>query len=303
VLLRHSGFALALAIALGAHLAAQNAATPAPVGGCPPVPAEFHKCALEKAKTFTPPRTSTGKPNLEGFWRGRLSQAFSVEGVRGNEPLVGSKVMPWEIAPPMIVDPPDGKIPYQPWAVPIGRIGVNFNQYLDPRTACGSGGVPRLALQDANQILQPDGDAFIVWLHEDHHVQRMIAMDGRPALGTAIKVTNGDSRGRWDGNTLVIDSNNFNGYNWFDDSGNFYTDNVHIVERLTMIDRDTIHYEVRIEDPKVYTRPWTLAWAQVREKEAGFELLEEACREGQRDLDALMRTGIKFYFGDPWRGR
>ena len=307
MLLRHSAFALALALALalGAHLAAQNAAAPAPppVGGCPPVPAAFHKCALEKAKTFTPPRTRSGKPDLQGFWRGRLSQSFSVEGVRGDEPLVGSDVMPWEIAPPMVVDPPDGRIPYQPWAVPIGRIGVNYNQYLDPRTACGSGGVPRLALQDANQILQPDGDAFIVWLHEDHHVQRVIAMDGRPALGTAIKVTNGDSRGRWEGNTLVIDSNNFNGYNWFDDSGNFYTDNVHLVERLTMIDRDTIHYEVRVDDAKVYTRPWTLVWAQVREKEPGFELLEEACREGQRDLGELMRGGIKFYFDPPWRGR
>jgi len=246
---------------------------------------------------------ASGKPDLQGYWRGQLAQSFSVEGVSGNEPLVGSSVMPWEISPPMIVDPPDRKIPYQAWAVPIGRIGVNYHQYVDPRTACGSGGVPRLALQDASQILQPDGDQFLVWLHEDHHVQRVIAMNGRPPLGNDIKVTNGDSRGRWDGNTLVIDSANFNGYNWFDDSGNFYTDTVHIVERLTMIDRDTIHYEVRVEDPKVYTRPWTLVWALVREKEPGFELLEEACREGQRDLDTLLQSGMKYYFDKPWQGR
>jgi hypothetical protein len=226
-----------------------------------------------------------------------------MEGVSGSEPLVGDKVMPWTIAPPMIVDPPDGKIPYQPWAMPIGRIGVNYKTYVDPRTACGGAGVPRLAQQDANQILQPDGDRFVVWLFEDHHVQRVIAMDGRPPLGDAIKVTNGDSRGHWEGNTLVIDSKNFNGYNWLDDSGNFYMDSAHIVERLTMIDADTLHYEVRVDDAKEFTRPWTMAWAQVRETTPGFELLEEACREGQQDLDTLLQSGFKFYFGDPWRNR
>ena len=302
MLIRNSGVMLALAIVAGASLAAQDG-KPKTVGGCPAEPAAFHTCALEKAKTFTPPRTRSGKPDLQGYWRGQLAQSFSVEGVSGNEPLVGSSVMPWEISPPMIVDPPDRKIPYQAWAIPIGRIGVNYHEYVDPRTTCGSGGVPRLALQDASQILQPDGDQFLVWLHEDHHVQRVIAMNGRPPLGSDVKLTNGDSRGRWDGNTLVIDSANFNGYNWFDDSGNFYTDTAHIVERLTMVDRDTIHYEVRVEDPKVYTRPWTLVWALVREKEPGFELLEEACREGQRDLDTLLQSGMKFYFDKPWQRR
>jgi hypothetical protein len=303
VLMRHSALVLALAIIVVVPLTAQNAAAPKTVGGCPAQPAAFHTCALEKAKTFNPPRTPSGKPDLQGYWRGALAQSFSMEGVSGSEPQVHNAVMPWEIAPPMIVDPPDGKIPYQPWAVPIGRIGENHDKYLDPRTACGGAGVPRLAQQDANQILQPDGDQFVLWLFEDHHVQRIIAMDGRPLLGSNIKVTNGDSRGRWEGNTLVIDSNNFNGYNWLDDSGNFYTDTAHIVERLTMIDRDTIHYEVRAEDPKVYTRPWTMAWAQVRVKDPGFELLEEACREGEHDVEHLLQLGFKYYFGDTWRGR
>jgi hypothetical protein len=111
VLLRNSALGLALAVTAAATLAAQAPATPAPVGGCPAEPLAFHKCALEKAKTFNPPRTPSGKPDLQGYWRGQLSQSFSVEGVTGNEPLVGSRVMPWEKAPPMVVDPPDRKIP------------------------------------------------------------------------------------------------------------------------------------------------------------------------------------------------
>ena len=157
--------------------------------------------------------------------------------------------------------------------------------------------MPRLAQQDANQILQPDGDQFVVWLFEDHHVQRVIDMDGRPPLGDAIKVTNGDSRGHWEGNTLVVDSKNFNGYNWLDDSGNFYTDTVHVVERLTMIDRDTIHYEARLDDPKVYTRPWTMVSALIRNKDATFEIWEQACHEGNQSVEDQLHPGMQ-----PFRG-
>ena len=283
--------------------AGQGPGAAATVGGCPAEPLAFHTCALAKAKTFKPPQTSSGKPNLQGYWRSRLAQSFSVEGVSGSEPLVNDPVMPWALAPAMVVDPPDRKIPYQPWAASIGRIGENYTKYLDPRTACGSGGIPRLALQDANQILQPSTDDYVLWLFEDHHVQRVIAMNGRPPLGDAIKVTNGDSRGRWDGNTLVIDVTNLNGYTWFDDSGNFYTNAAHLVERLTLIDPDTIHYEVTVEDSKTYTRPWKLVWALVRQKQPGFELLEEACREGERDASRIRAGGYRYYFGESWRGR
>src|SRR5262249_55773342 len=144
------------------------------VGGCPPEPLAFHTCALAKAKTFNPPRTSRGKPNLQVYFRTRLAQAFSVEGASGSDPLGAAPVMPWALAPPMVVDPPDRKIPYQPWAASIGRIGENYYKYLDPRTGCAQAGVPRIAQQDPNQILQPPTDDYILWLFEDHHMQRVI---------------------------------------------------------------------------------------------------------------------------------
>jgi hypothetical protein len=209
----------------------------------------------------------------------------------------------WLPSPPEVVDPPDRKIPYQPWAAAIGRRGVNFKEYIDPRTTCSTAGIPRLALQDAGQILQPPTDDYVLWLHDDHHQYRVIAMGPRPAVGRGVKAWNGLSRGRWDGNTLVIETTNLNGYTWLDDAGNFYTDSARLTERLTMLNIDTMHYEVTIEDPTVYTRPWKVAWALIREKESGFQLIEEACREGERALGRIREQGAKFYFGIPWRYR
>jgi hypothetical protein len=76
---------------------------------------------------------------------------------------------------------------------------------------------------------------------------------------------------------------------WFDSAGDFLTDAAHVVERLTLIDPDTIHYQATIEDPNVFTGPWTIAAAVRRNKEPGFELLEESCREGESDLDHLRK--------------
>lgn len=305
--------ALALAIAGAAAPAAAQAPPPPPeltpptmpsaIAGCPGEPLAFHACAVPKARTFSPPRLPNGRPNFEGYWRSRLTQAFSVEGVAADDPLLKDPIMPWFVAPAEIVDPPERRIPYQPWAAAIGRRGVNFHEYIDPRTTCSTAGVPRLALQDAGQILQPPTDDHILWLHDDHHQFRVIAMGQRPAVGRNVQTWNGLSRGRWEGNTLVIETTNFNGHTWIDDAGNFYTSTARITERLTMVDVDNIHYETTIDDPTVYTRPWTLAWVLIREKEAGFELIEEACREGERALGRIREQGARYYYGIPWRYR
>ena len=302
------------AIAVVSSLAAQPAVAQVPgrggqapvsastsFGGCPADVLAFHKCALEKAQTFDPPRTPTGKPDMQGYWRHRLSMPFSVEAVTDAEPLTRDPIMPWSIDPGTIVDPPGRRIPYQPWAAEVGRKGQNFEQYIDPRTACATGGVPRAAVQGPSQLLQRED--YLVWLFEDHHAHRIIAMDGRPPVGENIKLYHGESRGRWEGNTLVIDVTNVNGYTWIDDAGNFHTDAVHMVERLTLIDPFTIHYEITLEDPKAYTRPWTMSWPMLRETDPGFQLLEEACWEGERDLPKFRELGFRYYFGDTWRSR
>jgi hypothetical protein len=107
----------------------------------------------------------------------------------------------------------------------------------------------------------------------------------------------GDSRGRWDGHTLEVEVANHNAKVWFDQAANFYTDAVHMVERFTLIDRDTMHYQVTVDDPAVYTRPWTMAFPLRRNTERGFRLLEEACHEGERNTDPLIKLGYKIYPG------
>jgi len=303
--LRSSSFVQARrSVAKATGAAAQGAQAPvgepASLGGCPADILAFYKCALDKAKTFNPPRMASGKPDLQGYWRSRLTLAFSVEGVSETEPLTRDPVTPWIVGPGEIVDPPDRKIPYQPWAAEIGRKGQNFQKYIDARTACGSGGVPRVVHQGPHQILQRED--YLVWLFEDHQVYRIIATNGQPHIGKDIKLWEGDAVGRWEGNTLVIDVTNVNGHNWLDDAGNFHTDAAHLVERLTMIDPDTIHYEITLEDPKVFTRPWTMAWPLTREA-PGFELLEEACQEGEHDMPKFLKLGFTYYFGAPWRSR
>src|SRR5437899_10832882 len=192
---RYAVLALALAVTAASAWAAAQQPTPGTVGGCPTEPLAFHLCALDKAKTFNPPRTPSGKPNLQGHYRARLAQSYSFEGVSGSEPQFGAKIMPWSLSPPMIVDPPDRKIPYQPCAASIGRVGENYYKYLDPRTGCAQAGVPRGVQQDPNQIQQPRTDDYILWLFEDHHMQRVINMNQRPPLGASIKLYNGYFRG------------------------------------------------------------------------------------------------------------
>jgi hypothetical protein len=97
----------------------------------------------------------------------------------------------------------------------------------------------------------------------------------------------GDSVGRWDGDTLVIDSDHFTDKTWLDMDGNFYSENGHVIERLTMLDANTIQYQATIEDPLVFTRPWTMQFLIQREMGPGYPILESACHEDNKDLEHI----------------
>ena len=191
-----------------------------------------------------------------------------------------------------IVDPPDGRIPYQPWAAAQAKI--YFDAHLDPPRAdlldpvarCVVQSVPRAMYQGEFEVFQPAG--YVVFLFARAHQYRIVPLDGRPPLGKEIQLYMGDSRARWDANTLVINSSNFNSKTWFDIVGSFHSEAMRVEERLTLTSADVIDYRVTISDPKVYTRPWTIAVSLRQIKDKGYEIIEEACHEGERSAEEIL---------------
>jgi hypothetical protein len=221
---------------------------------------------------FEPPRLADGRPNLQGIWQAASRAAFNVE-EHGPSRLGGPG------GASAIVDPADGKLPYLP-AARARAMENGEHRERDPVGWCHMHGVPRAMAPPFPMMIVQDG-AYVVMLFETEHGVRIIPTDGRPHLKDYWS-WQGDSRGRWEGDTLVIESRGFNGKTWLDQAGNFVDENLRVVERLTMTAADTITYEATVEDATVFSRPWTLRYP-LRRQAKEVELLEYACIEGERD--------------------
>ena len=284
--LRHIAATVLLLFATSSSAAGQ-AVAPRTAAGCPLEPLAFHQCAVPKAKAFTPPRTPDGQPDIHGYWE----RAFTSQDVE--EHTAGFGV---QAGPSLVVDTPDRRIPYQPWALAFrNRLPEKF---ISPLASCEPPGVPRDVIAPAaHEIVQTPG--YVLHLLEYSHSYRIIPTGGQPHPDGSVRLWQGSSRGHWEGNTLVVDVVNTNGLAWLDNAGNFVSDALHVVERFTLVDKDTIHYEARLDDPRVYTRPWTMVSALVRNKEPRFEIWEQACHEGNQSVNDLLRLGMKPYAGPP----
>ncbi len=226
-------------------------------------------------------RLPDGKPDLQGAWLqrtiGNSMSMYSIESTPGHPKTSIPRTAG------IVVDPPDGVIPYQPWARQK-EIDLSENHMVEESDAhCLLGGVPhQMYTPFGMRILQPPGYVVMTW--EFMHAYRIIPLDGRPHVAQNVKLFEGDSRGHWEGDTLVVDVTNQVGRTWLDQSANIHSDAIHVVERITPVDSNNLSYEATIDDSKAYTKPWKIAFSYSRILDPKFEHLEFACIEGEADV-------------------
>ena len=253
------------------------------------------RLAGDEAQRWNAPATPDGQPDMQGYWRqtnnvttysleqGEAHRAEHIK-ITGQRAATGKP----------IVDPPDGRIPYVPWAAKKFEYLVSVHEGpervvdLDPVARGFMEGVPRINLQTGFQILQTASQ--VVFLYEYGHHYRVVPIDNTPHLASDIKLWMGDSRGHWEGHTLVIDVTNNNGQAWFDQVGAFHGPALHVVERWTFAGNNELDYTATMDEAGVFARPWTLAMNYTREKEEGYEQLESAVWEGNKSVEFMMRS-------------
>jgi hypothetical protein len=170
----------------------------------------------------------------------------------------------------------DGQIPYKPEAVAMKKENGEHWVDRDPELKCYLPGIPRaMYMPYPLQITQSTNKIQMTFAFTN--AARTIHFD--PVDPPPDLTYMGFSKGRWEGNTLVVDVTEFNGRNWFDRAGNFHSDELHLVERFTPITKDAIRYEVTIEDPKTFTKPWKISMPLYRRLEPNMQLLEYRCIE------------------------
>ena len=201
----------------------------------------------------------------------------------------------------LVVDPPDGRVPVKPPAEAQRKYNLEHvadsYEYQSTWERCITRGVPAgmfpAGYNNAYQILQSPG--YVVIISEMIHEVRLIPID-RPHLPPNVRQWNGDSRGHWEGTTLVVDTTNYNGQGDIATSaatgrikGIHESEALHVVERFKRLDADTISYEVTINDPETYSAPWKVAMPLTRNP--SYRIYEYACHEGNQAMGDILRGG------------
>jgi hypothetical protein len=238
---------------------------------------------------YRAPRTADGKPNVNGIWQSLNEANWDIEGhsaAPGRVLALGAEDA--EVPGLGVVE--GGPLPYLPAAA--AKKKANFEKRLasDPEIKYYLPGVPRaMYLPQPFQIIQSQKHIMMAFQYAG--AIRTIYMDEHTDAPADSWM--GWSNGHWEGDTLVVDSTCFNDMSWFDRAGNFHSDALHVVERITPVSADLLNYEATIEDKKVFSRPWKMSMPIYRRKEKGARLLEFRCVEFVEDLiyGALRKPG------------
>ena len=219
---------------------------------------------------FVPPRLSDGvTPDFRGIWETRSTAYVNIEGHPRQNGVAASKSI--------VVIPADGKISYLPSALPQRDENFRNRATADPSSRCFQAGVPRATyLPHPLQIIQSPGNFALAY--QDVHAYRIVYLDGRPHV-ERIDWWMGDSRGRWEGDSLVVDVRDLNDGTWFDQAGNHHSEDMRVIERYTRTGADTLLYEATMTDPKVFKQPWKISVSLQRHKEPGFRIIEDECAD------------------------
>ena len=197
----------------------------------------------------------------------------------------------------LVIDPPDGRVPLTPAAENArdrNLTDVDSYEFMSPWDRCitrGPGTMFPAGYNNAYQIVQTPG--YVTIVHEMIHEARIIPVDGRPHLPSSIRSWTGDPRGHWEGHTLAVETTNYNGKGWIATNaasarvrGVPHSEALKLTERFTRVDANTITYQVTIDDPGVYTRPWTVAIPLNRDD--SYQMFEYACHEGNKAVEHVL---------------
>ncbi len=231
--------------------------------------------------TAPTPTTAGGKPDFSGMWipRDMLPCNPAERGVQCTELPLTPQIV--NIAMGM----KDG-LPYQPWAADLFKTRTKEAAFVDPHTHCMPPNFPRAwAFPETEKIFQTPTQLVI--LHEFNASYRQIFFDGRQLPEDMLPTWNGYSVAHWEGDTLVVDSEGYRDDSWLDTMGNFFSNAAHVTERIRRPNFGSLDVDVTVNDPKVFTKPWTVN-LHMRPL-LDTEMIDFYCQDNNKDLDHFVK--------------
>jgi hypothetical protein len=237
-------------------------------------------CGQSAAQGFRAPRTPGGAPDLNGIWQANNSAHWDLEAHMARQGPVFALGAAFSIPPGLgVVE--GGAIPYLPAALEKKKANGAAWMKLDPEVKCYMPGIPRATYMPYPfQIVQSTDN--ILMTYEFASASRVVRFNGNEKSPAPAWM--GWSIGRWDGETLVIEVTDHMEDTCFDRAGNYHSDALKVTERYTAIDENTLQYQATIDDPKVFSRPWTISMPLYRRREPNMQLMEYKCVEFAEEL-------------------